>query len=136
MSFATQLKKLRTVHNVTQQELADYLKVTRPTIAGYETKGNEPDYHTLLLIASYFHVSIDYLLTGRNYPNSLDPSLPHSEYDMVYEDFMILHEDIKPAVSQIIERVSRMEQQDVNRLLEYSELLLYQPTYKKHKTQK
>ena len=48
MSFAVRLKKLRNARNVTQQDLADYLNVTRPTIAGYETKGKEPDYNTLL----------------------------------------------------------------------------------------
>ena len=38
MSFATRLKKLRNARHVTQQELADYLNVTRPTIAGYAQK--------------------------------------------------------------------------------------------------
>lgn len=131
MSFATRLKKLRTVHNVTQQELADYLNVTRPTIAGYETKGNEPDYHTLLLIASYFHVSADYLLTGKNFPESVDSSTSLTECDMGYEDFVILNSDIKPSVAQIIERVSKMDSYDVKHLLEYSELLLFQPKYSK-----
>ena len=68
MSFATRLKKLRNARNVTQQELADYLSVTRPTIAGYETKGKEPDYNTLFRIASFFDVSVDYLLSRRDYP--------------------------------------------------------------------
>ena len=72
-SFAARLKKLRNTRNVTQQDLADYLNVTRPTIAGYETKGKEPNYNTLSMIASYFDVSIDYLLTGREFPDSLNP---------------------------------------------------------------
>ena len=68
MSFGTRLKNLRQKNHVTQQELADYLNVTRPTIAGYETKGKEPNYTTLKQLAIYFHVSVDYLITGRNYP--------------------------------------------------------------------
>lgn len=64
MKFASTLKNLREQNSVTQQELADYLKVTRSTIAGYETKGKQPDYERLLRIAGFFHVSADYLLTG------------------------------------------------------------------------
>ena len=64
MKFASTLKLLREQNHVTQKELADYLKVTRSTIAGYETKGKQPDYERLLRIAGYFGVSADYLLTG------------------------------------------------------------------------
>ena len=66
MKFASTLKRLREQNHITQRELADYLKVTRSTIAGYETKGKQPDYGRLLRIAAYFGVSVDYLLTGSN----------------------------------------------------------------------
>ena len=56
MKFASTLKLLREQNHVTQKELADYLKVTRSTIAGYETKGKQPDYERLLRIAAYFGV--------------------------------------------------------------------------------
>jgi transcriptional regulator with XRE-family HTH domain len=64
MNFANTLKNLREVNNVTQEQLAEYLKVTRPTIAGYETKSRQPDYERLQKIADYFQVSIDYLIRG------------------------------------------------------------------------
>ena len=44
MDFANTLKNLRESNNVTQDELAKYLKVSRPTIAGYETKNHQPDF--------------------------------------------------------------------------------------------
>ena len=66
MNFATTLKNLRELHNVKQEELAEYLKVSRPTIAGYETKRREPDYERLTKIAEFFQVSTDYLLTGKD----------------------------------------------------------------------
>lgn len=62
MSFGEILKQLRTDNNVTQQELADYIGVGRPSIAGYETKKKHPDYDKLKLIADFFDVSTDYLL--------------------------------------------------------------------------
>lgn len=44
-------------------KLAQYLHVNRATIAGYEVKGKEPRYETLIKLADYFDVSIDYLFT-------------------------------------------------------------------------
>ena len=64
MKFSATLKELREQNHVTQNELAEHLELTRSTIAGYETKGKQPDYERLLQIADYFHVSVDYLLKG------------------------------------------------------------------------
>ncbi len=62
MTFAQNLKYLREINHITQEDLASYLKVTRSTIAGYETKGKQPDYEKLLKISSFFQVSVDFLL--------------------------------------------------------------------------
>ena len=64
MNFAEILKDLRELHDVTQEDLADYLQVSRPTVAGYETKNRQPDYERLVKIAEFFKVSVDYLVTG------------------------------------------------------------------------
>lgn len=64
MNSANTLKNLREVNNVTQDQLADYLKVSRSTVAGYETKSRQPDYERLEKISEFFHVSIDYLIRG------------------------------------------------------------------------
>ena len=50
MVFKDVLKKLRTENGITQEELATLLNVTRPTVAGYETKGKEPDFKILILL--------------------------------------------------------------------------------------
>ena len=80
MRFAATLKELREEKSITQAELADELGITRSTVAGYETKGKQPDYERLIEIARFFGVSIDYLLTGcQYYPLSVegrpDPNL-------------------------------------------------------------
>lgn len=64
MNFAGNLKYLRETRNITQEQLAEYLQVSRPTIAGYETKSRQPDFERLEKISQFFNVSIDYLLTG------------------------------------------------------------------------
>ena len=129
MSFATRLKKLRNARNVTQQELADYLSVTRPTIAGYETKGKEPDYNTLFRIASFFDVSVDYLLSGRDYPESLSSSV-HPEFEKLYDDYKILSPAAREGIDILIEKTRTMDEDDIHSLVNYASLLLYQPKYK------
>ena len=62
MIFGDRLEQLRLKHNVTQQQLADYLGVNRTSIAGYETKGKHPDFDKLRLLADYFNVTCDYLI--------------------------------------------------------------------------
>lgn len=56
------LYKLRNNKGVTQKELAEALKVTVRTITNYENGSREPDIATLVELASYFSVSVDYLI--------------------------------------------------------------------------
>ena len=56
------LKELRQDRNITQGKLAEKLGLSRSTIAMYETGGSEPDLETLKDIASFFNVSVDYLM--------------------------------------------------------------------------
>ena len=64
MNFSNNLRILRKEKNVTQRQLATYLCLSRSTIAGYETKAHQPDFVTLEKLATYFEVTIDYLITG------------------------------------------------------------------------
>lgn len=80
MEFSTILKELRESRNITQDELAKRLRVSRPTIAGYETKHRQPDFDKLIMIADIFSVSIDYLLTGSGHDSiECNPIPSHSE---------------------------------------------------------
>lgn len=64
-SFATRLKELRTEAKLTQQDLADTIKVSKSTISMYENGKRLPEYETLEAIADYFNVDMDYL-TGKS----------------------------------------------------------------------
>jgi len=60
--FKFRLKALRQDSDLTQNELAKILNISRTTISGYENAGTEPSFEILNKIADYFNVSIDYLL--------------------------------------------------------------------------
>lgn len=85
MNFSATLKELRESKNITQEELASYLKVSRPTIAGYETKNRQPDYEKLLKLSKFFNVTVDYLLTGSD-ETAQNPDTP-SEKALNYRAF-------------------------------------------------
>lgn len=60
--FSEKLKQLREKNNMTQDDLAKLLHVSRSTIAGYETKGKNPDYEKLRWLCNYFNVTSDFFL--------------------------------------------------------------------------
>ena len=62
------LKELRKKRNISQLKLALDLSMNQNTISRYETGEREADYKTLIKIAGYFNVSIDYLLERTNNP--------------------------------------------------------------------
>ena len=62
------LKELRVEKGVSQIKLAMDINVNQNSISRYEAGLREPDYNTLIKIADYFKVSIDYLLYRTNNP--------------------------------------------------------------------
>lgn len=63
--FGSTLKKLRLENDLTQQQLADKLGISRSAIGMYENGDREPDFETLEIIADFFNVKLDYLM-GRD----------------------------------------------------------------------
>lgn len=53
---------------MSQLALAMELNMNQNSISRYETGEREADYDTLIAIADYFHVSLDYLLGRTNNP--------------------------------------------------------------------
>lgn len=60
--FSERLRKLRRERNLTQTELANSLNVSNGTIAMWETEKRQPDLDMVNKIASFFNVSVDYLM--------------------------------------------------------------------------
>ena len=57
--FAENLIELRKLNNLSQEELAEKLGVTRQTISKYETGESLPDIEKCALLADIFEVSVD-----------------------------------------------------------------------------
>ena len=58
------LKELRKAKGISLEELGAYIGAAESTISLYENGKRQPDYETLLKLAEYFGVTVDYLLRG------------------------------------------------------------------------
>jgi transcriptional regulator with XRE-family HTH domain len=63
------LKKLRENRHLSQTRLAMELNMSQNSISRYETLAREANYETLIQIARYFGVSVDYLLGQTDIPD-------------------------------------------------------------------
>lgn len=62
MRFGDILRELLEEREISQKQFAQDLSLAASTVGNYIRNLREPDYETLKRIASYFSVSIDYLL--------------------------------------------------------------------------
>ncbi len=61
-NFGRILKQLRVEKGLSQRELGKIFNVVNQTVSFWEIGAREPDLDTLILIANYFQVSVDFLL--------------------------------------------------------------------------
>ena len=64
MELNEQIKKYRTEMNLSQEELAEKIYVTRQSVSNWENGKTYPDIHSLLLLSSLFGISLDQLVKG------------------------------------------------------------------------
>lgn len=62
MIIKDNLKEERKKHGLTQQQVADYLNMSRGAYAQYETGKNTPPLDTMVKLADLYKCSIDYLI--------------------------------------------------------------------------
>ena len=62
VNLSTRLKDLKTKNNVSQTDIANAVGLSLRGYQRYERGERKPDSDTLIKLASYFQVSIDYLL--------------------------------------------------------------------------
>lgn len=61
------LRKIRKEKKLNQQKVAMDLNITREALSHYENGKREPSLNTLLKMSEYFNVSINYLITGKEF---------------------------------------------------------------------
>ena len=70
--ISSNIRFLRQLKGLSQEQLADELQVTRSRIGGYEEARNEPPIDLLIRLSEYFHIAIDALVRGDLKKTNLD----------------------------------------------------------------
>lgn len=61
------LREIRKKKGFSQLKVAMDLSISREALSYYETGKRSPDIQMLVLLSRYFNVSIDYLITGKEF---------------------------------------------------------------------
>ena len=104
-SIGQKLRLLRKEKRMTQQELADALKIKRATISNYEIGRRSPHLSELRRIAEYFGVGLDYFgmvqtddvldLLARAKNVFDNENIPVDKKEEVYKELMRLYLNLK-----------------------------------------
>ncbi len=103
--FSERIKQLRNSKKLLQKDMAELLGITTSAYGFYEQSKRQPDSATLIKIADFFDVSIDYLLGRTNIPNmdmhpknELSYDLPQEALDRIeeFKELMKLKYQKKP----------------------------------------
>lgn len=62
MSLGKRIQSLRKQRNMTQEQLAEKLNITRQAVSSWESDKNQPDIETIVKLADLFHVTVDHLV--------------------------------------------------------------------------
>ncbi len=65
MGFSDNLKEIRNKRNITQEQLAEILSISRQTVSKWESGSGFPETEKLLFLAKELNVSLDYLFSER-----------------------------------------------------------------------
>lgn len=84
--ISQRLKELRKEKGITQKQFAEIFQVASGTIAMWEIGKRQPDIQMIDRIASYFGVSVDYLLGKTDIKNPL----PRNMYPIEEGDFIVM----------------------------------------------
>lgn len=75
MNFGEQIKKVRKGRNLTQQDMADKLGISRQAVSNWENDKNLPDIEMLITISQVFHLTLDELILGGTQMNNMTEKL-------------------------------------------------------------
>lgn len=95
------LRELREARKITQSQLGEYIGAKKSAISLWESGKRQPDQETLVRLASYFDVSVDYLLGREEQPAPTQENAPADD----------------PLTEQIMAKARTMNEEELKQLL-------------------
>ena len=116
MKLPEMIAELRKDRGLLQKELAQLLGVSIGTISNYETGVHNPEIDTLIKLADYFNVSVDYMLGRIKFKTSLDtlnhPVIADNKHlttEALLNDILALSTDSKKSLIEYLELLKMKE---------------------------
>lgn len=117
--FGERLKRLRENNEMSKVKMGEILNMTASAYAFYETEKNSPSLNTLIKIAQFFDVSVDYLL------GLTDIAEPHYvKLSPMQSDFINQFDTFTPEELEILEIYNNLNQNLKDNLYNYSDFCL------------
>lgn len=89
--LSNRLRMLRMAMQLTQQQVAETLKMDRSSYSYYEAGRSTPDAQCLIELAKLYRVSVDFLLGLENESGGLSVASPDSDYAGVEREHLRRH---------------------------------------------
>ena len=115
MKWNEKLKQARKDCHLTQQELADYMGVSRSTVANWEIMRRKPNFIELNKLAKKLRVDVNYLVEGEEIQPERDLI---TRATSVFTDDMISTEDKDAIFQDIMEVYLKGKQKNGNKRTE------------------
>jgi|GEM_PF-1122755 len=115
------LKNIRKEKNITQNAIASLLNIKRQTYSAYERGVSTPDITTIKILADYFGVTINYLLTDKNDPDTFS-DINNDRH--ILNEFLNNNEKLRKLIINIIQLPNEdieILQLQVEQLLSYTQ---------------
>ncbi|MPM54047.1 HTH-type transcriptional regulator Xre [bioreactor metagenome] len=96
--FGDKLKELRKGKKATQDDLAAFLNIKRQTYSAYERNISLPDIPSLVKLASFFNVSVDYLISDEIKTIQNEPPLSPEQIELLKSCADLPIDDLKKVI--------------------------------------
>lgn len=110
MEFGDRLKSLREENRLTRNDFAKQLNISYSAISKYETNIRFPDKETLVRIADFFDVSVDYLLCRTNVKETADKIIEQTDEGIHIRSPHINYSSDKDLSSEAIEEIEKFKE--------------------------
>lgn len=86
MNIGEKLFELRKAKNLSQEEVAESLNVTRQTVSKWETNQSTPDFDKIVPLCELFEIGTEELLTGKKPEENLKRSVNEKEPEILTKE--------------------------------------------------
>lgn len=101
MNIGEKLYELRKGKNLSQEEVAEKLNVTRQTVSKWETNQSSPDFDKILPICELFEISTEELITGKK-PKEKNNENEEMKKDVKEEKENLTRDEIRIKSAEIV----------------------------------